>query len=502
MKPVLFLLISSTLVGAVENPKVSTYELDVSFYPETASMEGHAFVRFEPAEVDPRTLTFFLHGELFVESIHAGGHSLDVKQDQVLYDFDYSLVATRVRVELQGKSLENGLNVTYSGSFNPSAARSPSDYMRIDSDGVFLRAYGYSLWFPTFLEAERDSYPVSFSKVTLRTPLDFETVFVGRKVAEREESDQRVTEWVAEGVDLFAAQCTAQRYSVTAHGGYFLYHHEDDASRQAAERILLFAKQLNAFYKNVYKKEADAPQFHIMEMPRYGDISSGNVVGINSELWTELDETSYPARVLAHELVHPFVHVYTDRSDPLAALAVEGFPSYFHLPIMAELLGEDYYQSYMRRTEERYLQKKASGVDRRGDPLPPEKPLLEIGEDEIGTYKDLFLLSDRALLFFDYLRRQMGHDLFFAFTRDLFNRKELDLRTFEATVLEYLPEAGEDLDLWLRSTEYPEEVRLVPFQPVSPRSGRGFVLTAPTPEAPAPKLEIVGTGLVPRELTR
>ena len=460
MKTALFFLLSSTLVAAAEQPRVSAYELDVSFFPDTRSMEGLALIRFEPTDSAPPTLTSYLHGELSVDAVHLGEDSLEIEQDQVFYDFDYSLVATRVRLELEGKNLDQGLSITYSGFFNPSQARSRTDYMRIDSDGVFLRAYGYSLWFPTFLEAQRDSYPVSFSKVMLRTPPDFESVFVGRKLTERQEDGQRVTEWIAEGINLIDAQCTAQRYSVTAHGGYFLYHHDDQVSRAATERILLFAKQLNGFYQNVYKKDADAPQFHIMDMPRYGDISSGNVVGINRELWVELDETSYPARVLAHELVHPLVHVDTNRADPLAALAVEGFPAYFHLPIMAEFLGEDYYRTHLKRTETRYLEKKSSGTDRRGHPLPQEKPLLDIEEDEIGAYKDPFLLSDRALLFFDYLRRQMGHDLFFAFIRTLFNREKLDLATFEATVLDYLPGTKGELDLWLRTTDYPEQLRL------------------------------------------
>ena len=335
MKAAIFLLLSSTLAAENELPPVSTYELDVSFFPNTGSMEGRALVRFEPIENTPPTVTFYLHGELSVDALRVGEDELEMKQDQ---------------------------------------------------------------------------------------------------------------------------------YSVTTQGGYFLYHHDDHGSRAATERILRFAKQVNGFYKNIYKKDADAPQLHIMEMPRYGDISSGNVFGINRELWVELDETSYRARVLAHELVHPFVSLDTPRSDPLAALAMEGFPSYLHLPVMAELLGEDYYQTHLQRVETRYLKKKSSGTDRRGHPLPEEKPLLEIGVDEIGVYKDLFLLSDRALLFFDFLRREMGSDRFFAFTRTLFNREELDLATFETAVLNYLRDAEGDLDLWFRTTDYPEQIRLAHWE--------------------------------------
>jgi hypothetical protein len=328
--------------------------------------------------------------------------------------------------------------------------------MRIDRDAVLLRSYGYSLWFPVFLDARQNDYAVSFSKVTIRTPREFRSVFVGRKVRENDEGDRWMTEWEAENVDIFAAQCTAQRYAATEKDGFFIYHYEDDASQKTAESIRSIAEKLTSFFKKHYRSYAESAQVHIMQMPRYGDISSGNVVGMSTEAWHQFDPTSSSARLFAHELVHTYVQPPVDRNDPSYALVIEGFPSYFHLPAMAEILGESYYETFMKTRQDQYLLKKETGADRRGRKLPPEKPIFEITADEIGTYKDVFVLSDRVLLFFDFLRTKMGKDRFLEFARELFNKEGLDTSSFEETVLRFMPGAEEDLQIWLRTTEYPE----------------------------------------------
>ena len=112
--------------------------------------------------------------------------------------------------------------------------------MRIDGDGVLFRAYGYSLWFPIFLGDRETSYSVSFPKVTLRTPADFRAVFVGHRVRDYIEGEERVSEWSAEDVDLFDAQCSARRFDVTSRGSYHAYHLRNLASEQAGERMLGF----------------------------------------------------------------------------------------------------------------------------------------------------------------------------------------------------------------------------------------------------------------------
>jgi hypothetical protein len=114
------------------------------------------------------------------------------------------------------------------------------------------------------------------------------------------------------------------------------------------------------------------------------------------------------------------------RSDPLYALIVEGFPSFFHYPAL-----------------------------RRGRPLPKEKPIPRITADEIGTYKDKFILSDRTPLFLDELRNQMGEGGFEKFTRELFAKSAVDDPAFRTLVLGYLPGFEKELTIWFDTTELP-----------------------------------------------
>jgi hypothetical protein len=127
---------------------------------------------------------------------------------------------------------------------------------------------------------------------------------------------------------------------------------------------------------------------------------------------------------------------------------------------MAELLGADYPDKILKWKEDSYLKKRETGKDRRGRPLPPEKPLLEITADEVGDYKDLFILSDRALFFFNYLREKMGKSKFWEFTRELFKQETLGYSILEKVILKYLPGSRDDIHLWLKTTKYPEKFRL------------------------------------------
>jgi len=333
--------------------------------------------------------------------------------------------------------------------------------MRIDPGGVFLRSYPYSVWFPVFLEAGEETYTVSFPKVVLRTPEEFTCVFTGTRLGDTTEDGMKISTWTAENVDLFTAQCTARPYTVLQDGSYHIYSLKDPDSEAAAAKILSVARELEAKYRRSYRNSAHAAQLHLMQMPEYGDISSGNVVGLSDENWAGFGENPYNALTLAHELVHPFVQVPIGMVDPMYALVIEGFPSYFHLPILTEIYGAEFYdRMFQNWFEKGYLKKRQDGLDLRDRPVPREKPILQVTAEEVGEYKDAFVLSDRVPLFLNYLRVKMGPERFYDFTRELLNLDRMDYRAFEATALRFLPDAREDLRIWLRTTKYPERFHL------------------------------------------
>lgn len=456
---VTILVFCSTATMAGNNLVVDRYTLDATFRPESAQMEGCATIRFACTGDLPKVATCYLHGELVIDSTKIAGRKITIDQKPVFYNDDYSLIVTEAALPLDGGSCDSSLTIFYSGFFHPSSARSPSDYMRIDHDGVFLRAYGYSLWFPVFVPSGSDDPTVTFSKVTIRTPSEFRSVFVGELTGDYEKDGQRVTEWTAENIPITDAQCTAQRYVVASDGNCFVYQRPDSSSKAAGAQILQFTAKMNTLYAQHYRKGTTGTEFYVIEMPPYGDISSGNVTGLTASTWKIFQEDVNAKRALGHELVHPYTAVPVDRSDPLYCLAREGFPSYFHLPILAEVLGDDVYNRFIAFMETLYLEKRQTGKTRWGA-VPPEKPLLEIKADELPTYKDEFVLDDRALLFLNYLYSNMGRKRFFSFTSDLFNKKKLTADGFRQTVLKYLPSSAGDLNVWLSTTEYPERLHL------------------------------------------
>jgi hypothetical protein len=130
---------------------------------------------------------------------------------------------------------------------------------------------------------------------------------------------------------------------------------------------------------------------------------------------------------------------------------------------VAQLRDADFYDRFVGWMEKLYLDKRATGKDRRGNPLPPGKPLLSITADELSTYKDEFVLDDRALLFLNYLLARMGPQ-FNAFTSELFNSGTISAVGFRTLIEEYLPGSRADVSLWLDTTEYPERLHFSHFR--------------------------------------
>ncbi len=462
------LLFFAFLLSGTSAQEISKYDINVRFFPEDASMWGYpvandAFMRgtaeiaFEGSFED--SLAFYLHGELEIDSILMEGKSVEFITEKVLYEEDYSMVATRFAFGTRDLDNGNELVIAYSGFFNPSRARSLSDYMHIQKEkGVFLRATGYSNWFP-FPEGMDIFDKVPFGKVTVTTPRRFKTVVSG--VLEQEVCDDQLCEttWNPGTSSLFGVQCTARPYEVQRQGAVTLYH--VGGAEQAAS-ILRFCEELTTFYASNYRPAADLETLHIIEMPKYGDISSDNVVGISTSVYENFLEDFYAKSTLAHELVHPYVSLPLPEDSPLTALVMEGFPSFFHLYAMHRLQPREEFdlEQMMIRVERSYMKKKSTGEDRRGNRLPEEKAILAITKEEISVYKDLFILSDRVRLFLYDLYKRMGVEAYDSFLKELFQQSDLEEMKFRGLILQYLPDDEGRLNLWLRSTDYPSDLRL------------------------------------------
>lgn len=437
--------------------KAKTYTLEVTFMPQQKMMHGVAEVQLQ--KTSNKQAVFYLHGELQVDSIFAQNKPLKFKEASVFYDYSYNFIAKKITLE---DLTTDRLKIYYSGYFNASKARSPSDYMRIEANQVLLRGYGYSMWFPMFLADQQDSYPVDFDKVTIKTPQDLVPVFIGKKLKEYVQGNWKVSEWQAKNTDLQGVQCTARPFQLLKEGPYHIYHLGKEVDLNNAQGILKFLKKLTDRYQKYYTSgtATAAEDFFVMQMPQFGDISSGNVSGLSPNVWKNFNQYTWPKRVLAHELIHPFVHYPMSQSNPMYALMIEGFPSYFHLPVLAELLGENWYQKRMKRIEKSYLYKKKHGKTRRGWKIPAEKPILKITAQEIGDYKDMFILDDRLVLFFNFLRQQMGPQKFYKFAQAIIQTRPGNDQQFVQLIGQFLPQQKQLIKTWLYTNDYPDQLRL------------------------------------------
>ncbi|MCP4705572.1 MAG: hypothetical protein GY865_13310, partial [candidate division Zixibacteria bacterium] len=406
------------------------------------------------------SICFYLHGELMVDSIIINDKQIEFDQDKVFYYYSYSLIANEIQFDLPDDLENKKIEIYYIGKFNRSESRCLSDYMRIESDGVFLRSYGYSLWLPTFLNDQTQSYTVDVPKATFRYPSDFECVFAGNRVKRYLDNNSTVSIWSAEDIDIRDLQCTVQRFGIITENWLNVFHWNDSISTSKAQEILEFTRWFNINCDKKYKKDALPEQFYIVEMPKFGDIASDNMVGISDRLWRVFGENPHAISTIAHEIVHSYVHLPVNRDDPLYAFVWEGFPSYFDDLLLDEYLDKNWLQEKLKDVEQSYLKKKKTGLDRRGRTLPKDKPLDQITANEIGDYKDQFILTSRTSLFFNYIKVKMGEKNYSAFERELFDMQNFSSNLFRKLVLEYLPDYENDIDIWLSTTDYPDRFYL------------------------------------------
>jgi hypothetical protein len=449
--------LSGLLLGsAAWASEAQSYAIDLTYSPFSGRTSVVARVKLKPEPA--KTVVFYLHDELKVTAVRVDGRSVSFRQTTVPYEYSYDTKAARIEVETEGRDISGGLEVVYNGRFSPSAARSPSDYMRGDRDGLYLRSYAYSLWFPIFAE-DRTSFPaVDFDKVRISAPKDYRAVFVGDEISRTELNGMATATWRATAVGPYDAQLTIRPFVVERCGGLLAYHLADTASADAAGRVCDEAGKLLAFYTGHYRDKAANHGVLLVQEPAYGDIAGANMIGLSDARWRGIKSDGDEIETLAHELVHAFVQTPTAKSDPLYAFEVEGFPSYFHLPALASILGQAWYDKKLDALEKRYLERRATGRDG-SEALPPEKPILAMTADDVGKYKDTFVLNDRALLFWDYLHRKMTPAAFDGLVRELTASPEVTAKSFFALIARHAPALEPDAHRWLETAEYPSEFR-------------------------------------------
>jgi hypothetical protein len=456
------LVVAPLLAGAAgpgSRPVPTAYDIDASYDPATAIFKARSTVRFAPGTV-VNSFAFDLHSELQVTSVKVGSADLECKQDTVFYPDNYSMTANEVTCPSPGADLSKGVEVSYEGMINRSIARGMSEYYRGDSTGLYMRGWPSVLWMPIFLKNGMDFPPAPPVHAVLRAPKDFTSVMAGTLVGRRLLGDQALDEWQADGLTYYDLQYSTHRYTRLDAPGLVVFSFGDPASLQAGRAISDFARTVVARYHRLYRNQPSGGKtIYVIELPKFGDIASGNVFGVQEERWREFALNSKSAMTIAHELVHPFVQMPTPPGDPLYALSIEGAPSYFMIPVVSALRGRRDYDDRMDALQQQYLDRRKPGAKDDDGALPPEKPLFTMNVRDVGIYKDRFVLADRALLFWDYMRRNMGEAGFEAWIKDITNSSRMTAQDFYRSISRHAPKLLADAHIWLETSEYPERLR-------------------------------------------
>lgn len=147
--------------------RVRAYQVEATVAAPGDRVRATAKVTFDPLQLMPRELVFYLDGDLVVDSVLLGRERLRTRSARVPYDLDnFGMAVRTTAVVTDEMMLDDGLTVYYSGTAKPSY-----------------------LWFPVFNAHPWAAYPVRSATITLHT---------GRKVAE----------WCARDVDIRTAPMT------------------------------------------------------------------------------------------------------------------------------------------------------------------------------------------------------------------------------------------------------------------------------------------------------
>lgn len=407
-------------------------------------------------------IDLYLHSELVLESaVGEAGTKLAVRIATVESLWSYDRKLTQVSICLD-RPLDPGETTTiqlhYRGTFSPSSLRSPSDFMRIDSTGTFLRGLAYSLWFPA-INPEAIDATAGF-EIWIDVPIGWTGIAVGRLKTTSSNASRTMFHWGTDvPIKLLQMQLFAGRFECVSQDQVAVYFREGHIL--AARFLAAECSRLLSFYTANYGIPETQPNFIILETCPFGNISSGNAIGLTPEVFDQASEghlTYERYDLIAHELVHTFVIPRIQDKTQGAALLLEGFPSYFHVPALTTLLGEDYRRWFLGKVWKSYR----SMVRRRQEAADKSStlrniPLEDIGIEEIPAYKDRFLLSDKLPIVLDRLQALVGSSTFFAACREFFSHGSERPVSFSRFIAILEAHSGQDLSAfrkrWFQSTD-------------------------------------------------
>ena len=290
---------------------IDAYDLDVAICAEGIPFSCRARLSVRNAGSEPiDRLVFRLHSELAIrEILDARGRSLEHTVSVASYDLSYTGDIAVHTVRLR-RSVPSGgssrVTARFDGAFSPSNARTPSDYMRIDEEGAYLRGTGYSVWFP--VQEDYDWNTAATFAIAVDVPAAWRPLAFGELLGEKVEDDRVVSRWATDAPwPLLFCHLAATEWDVIEEGPFRVYHRRTDDSRSAAAEYVRIGAGLLSFYRANYGDRLLTKRIFLAELCPHGGISAGNVIGIPVDRFAEVTDerkAEETLELLAHELVH------------------------------------------------------------------------------------------------------------------------------------------------------------------------------------------------------
>ena len=136
MKKLSIVLFILSYTFNIQAQQVRSYLINVEFFSKDAQMwsypvsndsfmKGNSTIELSNSNSD--RITFYLHGELKIDSIVSENKSIKYDSEKILYRSDYSRVALKTSINSSDINPNKKFIIYYSGFMNPSRVRSLSD---------------------------------------------------------------------------------------------------------------------------------------------------------------------------------------------------------------------------------------------------------------------------------------------------------------------------------------------------------------------------------------
>jgi len=323
-------------------PTVSRYALDITFSPGQSAMSGTREYILPKSRLIDSTITFFLHGECGCRSIIQSGKPVKfssrsrVLQLRLFSDRQYGTsVCTRHSLP------RDSLIVYYHGYFNPSKARSPSDYMRVDQ----FRHPASRIPVFTLVSGVLARFDVqlcdNFQTGRVQNPRTIPAVFVGKYLTDTVKSGVRISPGQQRILTCHWLKCRPSDAETHAARRIVRVYYPDNASAGQALKVLRLYRSTSHRVSHLYDRNAAAPEHYVLECLRRRYFI-WNVTVCSESTWATVRRKYSRAKGTGARVVASVFDARVPERDPSTHWP-RRIPSYFHLPVMAGIVGRDWY---------------------------------------------------------------------------------------------------------------------------------------------------------------